>query len=234
MRTLMTALVGAGAMACAAQAAPALIEDSLNARLAACSTCHGEQGRAAPDGYHPRLAGKPAAYLLNQLQNFREGRRRYGPMVNLVTPLPEAYLHEMAAYYAALDLPHAAPPPAQADAATLARGQRLALQGDAARDLPACASCHGQALMGRLPATPGLLGLPRDYLSAQLGGWVNGQRRAHAPDCMADIARRLSGPDLGAVTAWLASQPVPPGARPAAAPAAGEVLPLRCGSGVRP
>ena len=215
-------------------AAPAKIEDTLAARLAACNTCHGEQGRAAPDGYHPRIAGKPAAYVYNQLLNFREGRRAYGPMVGLVAPLPDAYLREIAQHYAALELPYAAPPPARADAATLARGQQLALQGDAARQMPACSSCHGPTLTGRLPATPGLLGLPRDYLIGQLGAWRNGQRRAHAPDCMADIARQLSPDDLGAVTAWLASQPVPPGTRVVAAPGTGEALPMKCGSAVAP
>ena len=217
-----------------ARAAPAPIEDSLAQRLAACTDCHGQAGRAAPDGYHPRLAGKPAGYLLNQLHHFRDGRRRYGPMVALVDPLPDAYLREIAAHFAALDLPHAAPPPPQVPAAVLARGRTLALQGDAARGLPACSACHGQALTGRLPATPGLLGLPRDYLVGQLGAWVSGQRRAHAPDCMADLARRMAGADLVAVTAWLASQPVPAGGQPAAAPAPGETLPLRCGSAVRP
>ncbi len=217
-----------------AKAAPAAIEDSLAQRLAACTVCHGKEGRAAPDGYHPRIAGKPAGYLLNQLQNFRDGRRHYGPMVTLVDALPEAYLREIAAHFASLNLPYAAPPPSQAPAAVLALGRVLALRGDAARGLPACSACHGEALTGRLPATPGLLGLPRDYLSGQLGAWLSGQRRAHAPDCMAEVLRRLPVEDLDAVVAWLASQPVPAGGKPAAAPAPGEALPLRCGSAVAP
>lgn len=218
----------------AARAAPAPIDDTMTARLAACSTCHGAQGRAAPDGYHPRIAGKPAGYLLNQLLNFRDGRRHYGPMVAMVTPLPEAYLREIADYYASRKLPYAAPLPAEADAASLARGRQLALEGDATRKLAACSACHGAQLTGRLPATPGLLGLPRDYLVGQLGAWVNGQRRAHAPDCMAQVARALAGADLAAVAAWLASQPVPEGAPLAAAPAAGEALPMTCGSAAAP
>jgi cytochrome c553 len=91
----------------------------------------------------------------------------------------------------------------------LQRGRTLALQGDAARRLPACAACHGQALMGVQPRFPALLGLPADYLTAQLGGWKTGQRQAHAPDCMAEVVRRLSDADAHAVVSWLASQPVP-------------------------
>ena len=82
--------------------------------------------------------------------------------------------------------------------------------------IPACVQCHGTALTGVQPSTPGLLGLPRDYLNAQLGGWQTGQRKAHAPDCMATIARRLSDADVHAVTSWLASQTVPQNAHPAA------------------
>lgn len=232
--TLYLALLCAAFLSSPAHAAPAPIDDTMTARLAACSTCHGAQGRAAPDGYHPRIAGKPAGYLLNQLLNFRDGRRHYGPMVTMVTPLPEAYLREIADYYAGRKLPYAPPLPAEADAMSLARGKKLALEGDAARGIAACSACHGEQLTGRLPATPGLLGLPRDYLVGQLGAWVNGQRRAHAPDCMADIAKRLAGADLAAVAAWLASQPVPEGAPVAAAPAAGDTLPMKCGSAVAP
>lgn len=58
-----------------ARAAP--FEDTMAQRMLACTGCHGAQGRAAPDGYYPRLAGKPAAYLFDQLLAFRDGRRRY-------------------------------------------------------------------------------------------------------------------------------------------------------------
>nr|MBP6781352.1 c-type cytochrome [Ottowia sp.] len=106
----------------------------------------------------------------------------------------------------------------------------------AAQRLPACVQCHGPALMGALPDTPGLLGLPADYLMAQLGGWRTGQRRAHAPDCMASIVQRLSDRDAYAVVSWLASQPVPADARPAAARGAlpGDAADLKCGTAPAP
>ena len=206
----------------------------LERQVRACTACHGDQGRAGPDGYYPRIAGKPAGYLYNQLLNFREGRRSYPLMTRLIDPLSEPYLLEIAQHFAALHPPY--PPPAApttpVSATVLARGRTLALQGDAARRVPACAQCHGTALTGALPATPGLLGLPLDYLNAQLGAWQTGQRRAHAPDCMAQVVERLSNADLHAVATWLSMQPVPADARPAArppAPAPGDET-LRCGS----
>jgi cytochrome c553 len=201
--------------AAAGSARPApVFEDTMAQRTLACTGCHGQQGRAGPDGYYPRLAGKPAGYLYNQLLNFRDGRRRYGLMARLLDPLSDAYLQEIAQHFASLELPYPPPHPSSMPAAQLQRGQQLVLRGDSATRIPACAQCHGDSLTGVAPNTPGLLGLPRDYLNAQLGAWRSGQRRAQAPDCMAQIANRLSPQDLAAVTAWLAAQSLPTDARP--------------------
>ena len=192
--------------------------DSMAKRMQACTTCHGAQGITSNQAYFPRIAGKPAGYLFNQLVNFKEGRRHYGLMVGMVEHLSDAYLLEMAQYFAGLDVPYASPAPLKmpASAATLQFGKTLALQGDKNRQLAACTSCHGTALMGVLPSTPALLGLPRDYLAAQLGAWQTGLRRAHAPDCMGRIAKVLTVNDVDALASWLASQPVPASAKPAA------------------
>ena len=207
--------------------------DDMAERTRTCTACHGDQGRAGPDGYYPRLAGKPAGYLHNQLRNFAQGRRHYELMARLVDPLTDAYMGEMAQYFADLKLPY--PAPTANNAITperLAKGQQLVTQGDATRGLPACTQCHGARLTGMKPNVPGLLGLPLDYLNAQLGAWQTGQRRAHAPDCMAEIVKRMPAQDLIAVSSWLARQPLPADTRPADGPPAGPALPeaLRCGS----
>ena len=54
-----------------------------------------------------------------------------------------------------------------------------------------------------------------NYLNSQLGAWRIDQRRAQEPDCMAQIAGRIGPDDVAAVTAWLASQPVPAASQPA-------------------
>jgi cytochrome c553 len=203
-------------------------EDSMAQRLLACTGCHGKDGRAASDGYYPRIAGKPAGYLFRQLRAFRDGQRPYALMTHLLAPLDDAFLREIASHFAGLDLPYAPRPPSRADAATLRPGQALAQQGDAARGIPACQACHGTALTGVGGDVPGLLGLPVDYLNAQLGAWRTGARRAEPPDCMAQIARRLGPQDVNALAHWLAAQPVPAAAR--VAPAAPAPAPLHCGS----
>jgi cytochrome c553 len=197
--------------------APQTQNDTMSKRMQACTTCHGAEGLTSNQAYFPRIAGKPAGYLFNQLQNFKEGRRHYGLMVGMVEHLSDAYLLEMAQYFANLDLPYSPPTPLKntVSDASLQIGKTLSLQGDKTRNIPACTSCHGASLMGVQPAIPALLGLPRDYLAAQLGAWQTGLRRAHAPDCMGRVAKLLQPVDVDAVANWLASQPVPASTKPA-------------------
>jgi cytochrome c553 len=230
-RLARCALVLASVAASGLTRAAVPFEDSIAQRVLACTGCHGKEGRATADGYYPRIAGKPAGYLFNQLRNFRDERRHYQLMNGLLEFLDDAYLQEIADHFAALDLPYPAPLAPVASAALRDSGEALVRRGDPGRGLPACSECHGTQMTGRAPFIPGLLGLPRDYLNAQLGAWRSGQRRALPPDCMAQIAQRLSPDDIGAVSAWLAAQPVPAQAR--AAIEAPAPLPLACG-GVTP
>lgn len=208
--------------------APAWAQDDLANRVAACTACHGKQGRATSDGYYPRIAGKPAGYLFNQMQNFRQGRRQYPLMNYLFQHLSDGYMREIASYFADQHPPYPPPQVSQVSAAILERGRILVQQGDPGRQVPACVACHGQQLMGVAPNIPGLLGVPSDYLSSQFGAWRNGVRHAAEPDCMAQITQRLSLDDIQAASAWLAQQVPAPDARPANS--APQKLPMRCGS----
>lgn len=218
-----------------APAQASVVPDTIEQRLKACAACHGDKGEglAAKNEHYPRLAGKPAGYLYNQLLNFRDKRRELAIMNYMVAFLSDTYLLEIANHYAALQPPFPAPS-TRAPAAELARGGALVNQGDAARQIPACTACHGKALTGLEPAVPGLLGLYPPYIAAQLGAWKNDKRHAMKPDCMHEVAQRLTPDDIGAITAWLVAQPVPASPKPAAA---GSLkLPLECGglSGKKP
>jgi cytochrome c553 len=207
-------------------AAPERVPDTMEARVAACIGCHGAQGRGVENVYFPRLAGKPAGYLYNQLAAFREGRRKYVPMNYLLAYLPDAYLMHMAEYFAAQNPPPLVQPRQAVSAQVLADGQRIVSRGVRGKKIPACQACHGDNLAGRAPGIPGLLGLRADYVSAQLGAWRYGVRTALAPDCMQFVASSLSEPEVAAVSAYLSSLPVT-GDRPATG---GARLPLACGS----
>ena len=219
----------AGMPAHAQSAAGRAEADSFARRVAPCMSCHGKEGRAAADGYYPRIAGKPAGYLYNQLINFREGRRRQYPLMTyMVQHLSDDYLRRMAEFFANQHVPY--PPPQRLDVpqSTLKQGRALVLSGDPARKIPACVACHGEKLTGVLPSIPSLLGIPRDYINGQFGAWREGARRAAAPDCMGRIAKQLSPEEISAVSAWLASQPVPENFAPAQG--LDHKLPITCGS----
>lgn len=246
LRKLGTAILALGCVAAAAAGAPASDEkahpapaaaplDTVDQRAQPCMACHGRQGRATSEGYYPRIAGKPAGYLFNQLVNFRTGRRRFPMMVYLASLQEEPYLREMAEYFASQRAPYPPPAPPSVPSQVLERGRVLVTQGDPSLGVPSCRSCHGTHLLGVEPDVPGLLGLSRDYLIAQLTAWRIGARSARPPDCMAEIVHRLRPADVSAATAWLASQTVPAessGATGTAGPDPAFVHPppLRCGS----
>src|SRR5271168_3653961 len=110
--------------------------DTMEARLRTCEPCHGRQGEGTNNDYFPRLAGKPAGYLMNQLVAFRDGRRRYPPMNYLLEYLPDAYLQQIANEFSGLRPPPLAPAVPDVSPAILARGQTIVAQGDPAHGVP--------------------------------------------------------------------------------------------------
>jgi cytochrome c553 len=202
--------------------------DTIEARLRACEPCHGRQGEGTNNDYFPRLAGKPAGYLMNQLVAFRDGRRRYPPMNYLLEYQSDSYLQKIAEYFAALRPPPVHSAATDVSEALLARGRSLVTDGDQARGVPACSGCHGPKLTGMEPGIPGLVGLHKSYISAQLGAFRYGTRTAAEPDCMQLVAASLTESDVTAVAAWLASVPIPPDPSPVSN---GTLqMPLGCGS----
>ena len=202
--------------------------NTIAARALACANCHGKLGEGTRDVYFPRLAGKPSGYLLNQLEAFRVGRRKYPPMNYLLEFQRPEFLRELAEYFAAQRPPF---PPAESSALSedmLKHGETLVTHGDYQRNIPACTSCHGPTLTGMDPGIPGLVGLRSKYISAQIGAFRYGTRTAPEPDCMQLVAARLNEQDVTAVAAWLASRPAPANLSPAAK--GSYALPFACGS----
>jgi cytochrome c553 len=203
------------------------VPDTLEQRVTACAACHGKQGEGLrANEYYPRIAGKPAGYLFNQLVNFRERRRQSAVMNYMVAHLSDEYLREIADYYAKLP-PLLSPPVAAPASPLLTRGEALIVEGDKARNIPACVECHGRDLTGMNPAIPGLVGLDAQYIAAQMGAWRSKLRRAKEPDCMANIASLLAPGDVSAISAALARRPLP--ADPAPLPPGALKPPLECG-----
>jgi cytochrome c553 len=214
------------------------VPDSMQQRVMACASCHGAHGEGSPDNVLvPRLAGKPAGYLLQQLEYFQTGQRRHAPMEYVVRQLSPAYLRQIADYFSRQDLPYRQWPVPKVPAETMRRGEQLVLHGDPGRAVPSCVSCHGDKLTGVEPMMPGLVGLSYGYLSAQLASWRNHTRAAEGPYCMGVVANRMRESDITAVSAFLASQKPPADMHPEPASAQTTPLPGWCvmgQSGVTP
>ena len=134
-------LLGAMVFACSPSVAHAqIIGPDIAERTIACTACHGKEGRATSEGFFPRIAGKPAGYLYNQLRHFRDGRRQNPAMAHMVTNLSDAYLKEIADHFAALNPPYPPPQTSKLATATLEHGRQLVFYGDATRDIPVMAT----------------------------------------------------------------------------------------------
>lgn len=202
--------------------------ESMEARVQGCVTCHGQSGQGTSNEYFPRIAGKPAGYLYNQLVAFRDGTRHYPPMNYLVAYLPDSYLREIAEHFAKQRPPFAPQDQTPVDPSLLSRGRNLVLAGDAQKGVPACVTCHGAGLTGMNPGIPGLVGLRPTYIAAQLIRWRVGDRHAIEPDCMKRVATRLSDMDVTAVSTWLGRQAPPADPTPESSNLVR--MPIACGS----
>jgi cytochrome c553 len=65
--------------------------------------CHGQDGYSTlPNA--PHLAGQPAAYLEEQLKNYRSGRRQHEVMTLIAKPLSDADVENLAAWYSSISI----------------------------------------------------------------------------------------------------------------------------------
>ena len=103
----------------------------------------------------------------------------------------------------------AAEAPKAAVKADANKGATLYADGDAARGLPACVSCHGAAGNSTIAANPKLAGQHENYLYKQLVDFTTPQRNQPV---MSTYAKMLSDADKKNVAAYLGAQLAKPGA----------------------
>lgn len=165
---------------------------------AVCSSCHGQDGvSTTPD--LPSLAGQSAAAIYKQLHDYRSGARAHP----LMTPVAQQLVIPDLANVAVLYGRHARPSMGLGARSQSARPEivRLATEGDSARRLPSCNSCHVNGAGGPIEA-PILTGQHHQYLANQLLAFKNGQRRNDVYQRMRNIARVLSDEEIQALAEY--------------------------------
>ncbi len=84
-------------------AAKAVDSAELQDVIAQCAACHGAEG-IAKDVEIPNLAGQHDRYLVEQLKNFRTGKRPHKEMRYMSRHITDEELEALAQYYS--NLPH--------------------------------------------------------------------------------------------------------------------------------
>jgi cytochrome c553 len=156
----------------------------------ACGACHGVDGNSASPEF-PSLAAQPPLYVLYQLLNFRDGRRKSDVMVPFAAKLTDEDMKDIAAYFTA----QKARAPQDADAAIVAAGKAVETRNH-------CGSCHMPDFSGQ-KHIPRLAGQHRDYLVRSLKGF-RGNTRADLDGMMSEASQPLTDKDIDEVAAWLA------------------------------
>lgn len=171
-----------------------------------CQECHGIDGHAsgtgdgvASEGKFPKLAGQFAEYMVKQVRDFRSGARKHDFMAIMARSLDDCDLLDIAAYYASQ--------PTMAGEAGTGAGnaaRKLFLQGDPSRQIPACASCHGESGKGQaVPLTPVIGGQHWRYLQKQLLDWRSGERNNSAGGVMSTLTKSLTDVEIEALATYL-------------------------------
>ena len=166
-----------------------------------CSNCHGVTGIATSPNF-PNLAGQTEAYVIAQLNGFKSHDRQdpagFEYMWGLSRSLIDDQIQGLAAYFAAQQ---AARQPLEGTAAQVEAGKEIFVNGVSAKNVPACATCHGAE--GRGNATfPRLAGQHADYLAKQLLVFQRTDERP-AGSIMKTVAHELNRDDIENVAAYL-------------------------------
>lgn len=157
-----------------------------------CVACHGENGVSSVLEY-PSLAGQSSAAIYKQLSDYRSGARAHELMTPYAAQLTVPQLASVAVYYGRF-----------ARQATGLGGRdlpgddyivKLAREGDSARALPACDSCHVPGAGGPIE-TPVLTGQNLQYLAAQLRAYKTGDRQNDVYRRMRDISEKLTEQEI--------------------------------------
>jgi len=193
------ALSAAGLSAQAAENAAAAPDPAKGATISAsvCAACHTNDGsRGSPA--NPIIQGQHPDYLVKQLAEFKAGQRNNPVMRAMASPLSEADMKNVAAFYASKQ-----PKPGFAKNKELvAVGEKIYRGGIADRSVPACSGCHGPSGAGIPAQYPRLAGQHADYVEAQLVAFRGGVRRNNP--AMAAIAAKLNDREIKAVADYVA------------------------------
>ncbi|MFM7331713.1 MAG: c-type cytochrome [Brachymonas sp.] len=164
---------------------------------AVCAACHGADGNSgSPE--NPKLAGQHPEYLVKQLQEFKNGKRKNAVMQGFASQLSDEDMRNIAAWAAT----QKAKPGFAKDKALVATGERIYKGGIADKQIAACAGCHSPSGAGIPSQYPRLAGQHADYIASSLKAYRDGGRTNNA--VMTQVAAKLNDREIKAVADYIA------------------------------
>ncbi len=148
-KKLSALLITAGLLA----GAPAMAGD-LNAEMISntCAGCHGTDGASV--GQAPVIAGMNEMYLMQTMQNYKDGLRYGTIMGRIAKGYDKGQIMDMSKHYTSLPWVNATQ---KIDSAMAAKGKQLHMS-------KGCMGCHGANGISPMPTTPRMAGQYADYL----------------------------------------------------------------------
>jgi cytochrome c553 len=147
-------------------------------------------------------------YVAEQLKLFKTQVRTNPVMMPMASGLSDQDVNDVAVYYQAQTLQGL-----EGDPSYWKAGEALYKRGDRARNIPACAACHGPAGRGNLAAGyPALRAQQSVYVAKQLSDYASGARYPGAKNpaqpsrngaMMLTIAKRLTPEDIRNVASYV-------------------------------
>ena len=201
--TLSAALLVVGIAQAAVENAAGMTDAqkaALQKTIETCSACHGLGGRSVAPTF-PNLAAQTAPYIELQLHAFKDQTRAdpdaQAYMWGMASQLSDASISGLAVYFSK----QSAAEGKSGNAALIAQGKQIFVEGVPGRQIPACASCHGAQAQGNGPF-PRLAGQHAPYLLKQL---LVIQSVLRTAPVMHGVIKDLTRDQMQAVVAYLES-----------------------------
>jgi cytochrome c553 len=169
-------------------------------KSATCAACHGADGNSVTPEW-PSLAAQSEAYIVRQLEAYRDMQRGDVGMQQFAMTLSEQDMHDIGAYYATQPLL-----PKGANPELVELGQQIYRGGIPERGIAACIACHGPGGHGNpMAAYPRINGQHSAYLEKTLNEYASGARSSDADKnmMMRNVAELLLEDEIVALSSYI-------------------------------
>jgi len=170
-----------------------------------CQECHGATGNGqgptkGAAGKFAKLAGQYPDYISKQIREFRTAERKHDLMLIMAKSIDDQDAADIAAYYSVQIKMHGDGTGATAIA------KNLFENGDVARNILPCASCHGVNGKGidiAQQTIPVIGGQEWRYLEKQLQDWRSGERHNSPAGVMNNMIKPLTDTEVQALADYI-------------------------------